>query len=103
MNLTQNYFKNNFAFLGGGGIYFENKLLSVSPYQNNIFLDNIAPFANDFFTFPVRLKLINNKSISSSSKNKAYSLNVVPEITLTSLNFAVVDYYGQTIKSLNGG
>jgi len=103
MNLNQNIFKNNSALLGGGGIYFQNKLLSESPYQNNHFIDNTADFANDFLTYPVRLKLIQNKTFQSSKNKKAYSISVVPGITQTSLYFNVVDYYDQTIKSLNGG
>ena len=100
MNLMNNYFINNSAMLGGGGIYFSNKLLTQSPYQNNDFIYNTASFANDFFTFPMRIKLTNYKTLN---KKKAYSLTVIPGITQTSLEFDLVDYYGQTIKSINGG
>ena len=100
MNLMNNYFINNSAMLGGGGIYFSNKLLAQSPYQNNDFIYNTASFANDFLTFPTRIKLTNYKILN---KKKAYSLTVIPGITQTSLEFDLVDYYGQTIKSINGG
>ena len=102
LSLTNNYFYNNFAFLGGGAIYFQNKLLAESPYHNNIFTNNTAFFANDFFTFPVRLEFTDN-NYSSRINKTTYSINVVPGITMTSLYFDVVDYYGQTIKSMNGG
>jgi len=102
LNLAKNYFKNNSAIVGGGGIYFNNKLLGESPYQNNIFKDNKAYFANDFFTYPVRLQLTNYKSFYYSKTKQSYYFNVVPGITLTSLYFNVVDNYGQTIKSMNG-
>ena len=102
LNLVKNNFKNNSAILGGGGIYFNNKLLGESPYQNNIFKDNKAYFANDFFTYPVRLQLTNYKSFHYSKTKQSYYFNVVPGITLTSLYFNVVDNYGQTIKSMNG-
>ena len=103
MNLVKNYFKNNSAVLGGGGIYFENKLLPESPYHSNEFKDNKAYFANDFFTYPFRLQLTNNKSFHYSKIKKTYYFNVIPGITMTSLYFDLVDYYGQTVKSMNGG
>ena len=103
INLVRNYFKNNSALLGGGGIYFANKLLPESPYENNEFKDNKAAFANDFITYPVRLQLTNNKSFRYAKYKKAYYFKVVPGITMTSLYFDVVDYYGQTINSINGG
>ena len=105
MNLTNNNFKNNSAFIGGAGIYFNNKLFSESPYQQNNFVDNKASFANDFLTFPMRLKITDSTYLRSLSSltDKTYSLSIVPGITETSLYFDVVDYYGQTVKSLNGG
>jgi len=102
MNLTKNSFKNNSALLGGGVIYFKNKLLAESPYETNIFTENTAYFANDFFTFPVRLQVTDNQSFYSWINKSTYSLSVTPAITETSLYFSVVDYYGQTIKSMNG-
>ena len=102
MNLTKNIFKNNTATIGGGGIYFKNKLLAQPPNETNIFIDNKANFSKDFLTFPVRLKFISEKTFPSWIKNKPYSLSVVPGITQTSLYFDIVDYYHQTIQSING-
>jgi len=103
MKLMENVFRNNSAVLGGGGIYFKNQLLAESPYQNNTFTKNKAYFANDFFTYPVRLKFTDNQTFHSWINKTSYSLIVIPGISQLSLYFDVVDYYGQTIKSINGG
>ena len=94
MTLTQNYFKNNYALVGGEGIYFQNKLLSELPSQNNYFIGNKAPFAINFFTYPVRLKITNlGKASSRMMTNKAtLSLSMIPGITTQSLFFDIVDY-----------
>lgn len=101
MNLSNNLFKNNVALFGGGGIYFNNKILIESPRENNIFQDNTAHFANDFLTFPMRLALV--QSNLSKTRQKPYSLTIVPGMTEISLHFEVIDYFGQTIESINGG
>lgn len=103
MNIFNNTFKNNHALLGGGGIFFKNKLLTESPYQCNFFDGNSAEFANDFFTFPMRMKFFDNQSFDSTINKTIFSLSLVPGITKIKLFFEVIDYYGQTIKSLNGG
>ena len=99
----KNNFINNKAILGGGGIYFQNKLLPEPPDQNNNFTNNTAGFANDFFTFPVRLRFTDNQTFYSWINKTSYSFTVVPGITQKSLYFDVVDYYGQTIQSMSGG
>ena len=102
-NLSQNYFRKNVAVLGGGGIYFNNKLLSESPNRSNIFIDNRAAFANDFLTFPIRLKVAENGNLIFKKTTKTYLINAIPGITQISLSFDVIDYYGNTIESLSGG
>jgi hypothetical protein len=103
MNLSKNSFINNFASLGGGVLYLNNKLLAESPYQSNNFSGNKASFANDFFTFPVRLQFTDNQTFWSWINKTTYSLNVVSGVSITSLYFYVVDYYGQIIQSMSGG
>ena len=99
MNLKNNNFTNNSASLGGGAIYFNNKLTSC---LNNTFKDNKALFANDFYTYPVRLRLIDNNGYDSLYNISLYHLSLVPGITFLNLTFEIMDYYNQTIKSLNG-
>ena len=102
MNLTNNTFENNSAYFGGGAIYFNNKLPDVSPDQNNIFNGNKAYFANDFYTFPMRLRFKDNMEFDSLINTSTYSFIVVSGITKINLYFQVLDFYNQTIKSLNG-
>jgi hypothetical protein len=63
----------------------------------------MANFANDFYTFPVRLKLQLFDGLNWINDSISYSLNLVPGVTnVKLLHFEIVDYYGQTIQSLNG-
>ena len=97
-----NVFYNNHAIYGGGGIYFKNKILKFSPYQlNNTFKENKALFANDFYTFPIKVLFQDNRNFKSWVKNSNYVMNITPGITQINLNFSVVDYYGQTLKTMN--
>ena len=100
--MKNNVFKHNFAVFGGGGIYFKNKILIKSPYEFNTFSNNQALFANDFYTFPVKVRFQDDKYFKSWKNKSRYSITVVPGITNFHLNFSVVDFYGQTIKSING-
>ena len=102
MQLTDNVFVNNIAYLGGGGIYFHNKLLKESPRANNKFINNTAYFANDFYTFPIRLHFQDSLYYKSMVNKSTYALNIIPGITnIKLLHFDLVDYYDQPIKSLN--
>jgi len=98
--LTRNIFQNNFAYLGGAGIYFNNKLLLESPIKTNYFNRNKALFAHDFYTFPIRVHFTANNNFMSWINKSKYSLDLVPGVTNINLQFFVVDYYGQTILSL---
>ena len=102
MDLTNNNFLNNIAYIGGGGIYFNNKLLNVSPYRNNKFSGNQAYFANDFYSFPIRMRFTDNKKFYSLANTSSYHLNLVPGTSNIYLYFEIIDYYNQTIESLNG-
>jgi len=102
MILTNNNFKNNTASLGGGAIYFNNKLPMDSPYMKNNFYNNKADFANDFCTYPMRLRFTDMKGYDSLTKYSSYTLTVIPAITNLNFYFEIVDYYNQTIKSING-
>ena len=103
LNLTSNIFENNLAKLAGAAIYFNNSILVESPKQNNVFIGNKAAlFANDFYTFPVRTIYFDGQE-KNLTKYKYLALkNVLPGITNITLNFLILDYYGQIIKSLNG-
>ena len=100
MEIKNNTFKNNYAVYGGAGIYFNNKL-PLKPIQDeNLFIDNKAEFANDFYTFPCRLRLKqNNNDFFKTSTNL---LKIIPGYTIFNLDFEIVDYFNQTIESLNG-
>ena len=70
------------------------------PNNTNAFINNRANFANDFYTFPLRLQLFDGLNWINES---LYTLDLVPGITnVKLLHFEIVDYYGQTIQSLNG-
>ena len=87
--------------MAGAAIYFNNTVLAESPMENNIFIGNKAAiFANDFYTFPVRAVYFNDEEKNLMKYKYVAFNNVVPGITNINLNFAVVDYYGQIIKSL---
>ena len=101
MNLMNNVFDNNLAISGGGGIYFKNRILKDSPYKFNSFKQNRAFFAEDFYTFPVRVLFQDDKNFKSWKNKSTYSIKIVPGMTQINLNFSVVDYYGQTLKSVN--
>ena len=101
MDLKNNIFENNYAILGGGGIYFKNKILPESPYKYNTFRLNTAFFANDFYTLPLEVRFQDDRNFKSWINKSIYSITIIPGITQINLNFFVVDYYGQTLKSLN--
>ena len=96
-----NVFQYNFASFGGAGIYFKNKILKQSPSQFNTFSHNKALFANDFYTFPIKVRFQDDRNFKSWINKSIYSITIIPGITQINLNFFVVDYYGQTLKSLN--
>ena len=101
LDLKNNSFDNNSAIYGGGGIYFKNKILQESPYKFNKFIRNTAFFANDFYTFPIKVRFQDDNNYKSWVRKSSYTMTIVPGITQINLNFSVVDYYGQTLK-LNG-
>ena len=101
MDLKNNIFERNFAIFGGGGIFFRNTLLKDSPYLSNTFQGNKALFANDFYTFPVKINFQDDGNFKSWVNKSKYAIKMVPGITKINLNFAIVDYYGQTLKSLS--
>ena len=96
-----NVFQNNIAIYGGAGIYFKNKILKELPSKNNLFIQNKALFANDFYTFPIRVHFQDDMKFKSWINKSIYTITVIPGITELNLNFFVVDYYGQTLKLLN--
>ena len=99
--MRKNNFTNNVAIFGGGGIYFQNKILKESPYRSNIFKENKAQFANDFYTFPASVRFQDDLKYKSWVNRSAYSLNIIPGLTQINLNFSIVDYYGQNLRLLN--
>ena len=101
MDLKNNLFDNNTAIYGGGGIYFKNKILRESPYKFNKFMRNTAFFANDFSTFPIKVRFQDDANYKSWVNKASYTMKLIPGISQINLNFSVVDYYGQTLK-LNG-
>ena len=101
MDLKNNVFDNNYAIYGGGGIYFKNKILKESPYKFNTFTRNNAFFANDFYTFPIRVRFQADKIFKSWVNKYSYAITIIPGITQINLSFSVVDYYNQTMKSVN--
>ena len=101
MDLKNNVFYNNSAIIGGAGIYFKNKILKESPSKFNTFSHNTAFFANDFYTFPIKLHFQDDKNYKSWVNKSSFSITFIPGITKINLNFSVVDYSGQTLKSVN--
>ena len=99
--MTNNVFENNFAIYGGGGIYFKNKILDESPYKFNTFRFNKASFANDFYTFPIRVYFQDDNKFKSWVNKSGYRMTIVPGTSKIKLNFYVVEFYGQTVKTLN--
>ena len=95
--MINNTFENNHAIYGGGGIYFMNKLLKESPYQSNTFSHNKALFANDFYTFPLKVRFQDDKKYKSWVSKSSYAITIIPGFTQINLNFSVIDYYNQTI------
>ena len=100
--MKNNVFKHNFAVSGGGGIFFKNKILKESPYEFNTFSNNQALFANDFYTFPIKVRFQDEKYFKSWKNKSSYSITIIPGITSLNLNFSVVDFYGQIIRSIKG-
>ena len=98
LDLKNNLFENNFAIYGGAGIYFKNKILKESPDKFNKFIGNKAFYANDFCTFPIKVRFQDDKLFKSWLKKSSYTMTLIPGITQINLNFSIVDYYGQTLK-----
>lgn len=90
------------ALYGGGGIYFKNKLPfnNLSPNKTNTFKDNEALFSNDFYSFAVRAEFYDNNNYHSLINKNKLALSLIPGFTNFSLYFSVVDFFGQTLKSL---
>ena len=74
-----------------------NKILKESPYNYNIFRLNKALFANDFYTFPIKVRFQDDNKFKSWVNKSSYAITIIPGFTQINLNFSVVDYYGQTI------
>ena len=92
-----NIFENNYAIYGGGGIYFINRILDESPKQHNTFRLNKALFANNYYTFPVKVRFQDEKKFKSWLSKSTYAVTIIPGVTQINLNFSVIDYYNQTI------
>ena len=101
MDLRNNVLENNYAVLGGGGIYFKNIILKESPLKFNTFRQNKALFANDFYTFPIKVRFQDDNNFKSWVNKSSYAIKIIPGFTQINLNFFVVDYYGQTLLTLN--
>ena len=101
MDLKNNIFEKNIAVFGGAGIFFRNMLLNESPYLFNIFKGNKAFFADDFYTFPVKINFQDDLNFKSWANKSKYTIKMIPGFTKINLKFTVVDYYGQTLKSLS--
>ena len=101
MDLMNNIFENNIAINGGGGIYFKNQILKESPSKFNTFKGNKAFFANDFYTFPIKVIFQNDKNFKSWVNKSSYAITIIPGFTEINLNFSIIDYYGQTMKLVN--
>ena len=99
--MKNNFFHNNSAIYGGAGIYLKNKLLKESPDKFNTFRDNKAYFAPNFYTFPRKVYFQDGKHFQSWVSKSRYTITLIPGITQIDLNFSLVDYYGQTVKSVN--
>ena len=102
MILMNNVFQRNTAINGGGGIYFNDALLNESPYKYNTFHQNEAFFANDFYTFPVRLQFQDENNFKSWKNKSMYVMTIIPGMSEFNIFFDVIDYYGQILKLING-
>ena len=99
--MKNNVFTNNSAIYGGAGIYFKDKVLKESPDKFNTFSGNKAFFAPNFYTFPRKVYFQDDNHFKSWISKSRYTMTLIPGITQINLNFFVVDYYGQTVKSVN--
>ena len=72
------------------------------PQNQNNFSSNEATFGNDYYTYPVRLRFKDNNGYDSLVNSTIYSLLIIPGITSVNLYFEIIDFYNQTISSLNG-
>ena len=99
--MKKNLFQNNSAIYGGAGIYFKDKLLEELPDKFNTFNDNKAYFAPNFYTFPRKVYFQDDNHFQSWLSKARYNMTLIPGISQINLNFSLVDYYGQTVKSVN--
>ena len=105
IQILGNVFKNNNATLGGSAIYLMNHYDRINIVQFNSFIDNKAYYANDFTTPPIRLQLNSkNKDNTLLKKNGKLQrfLNVIPGISILSLKFEAIDFFGEKIRDLPG-
>ena len=103
IQLVSNTFKYNIAKYGAAAIYLYNNFQNINLKKtNNSFIGNLAYYANDFSTEPYNLRFINPIKYKISKSNSQYTLKITPGITSLNLTFEILDYYGQTIKFLNG-
>ena len=97
MTLNNNSFANNFATHGAAGIYLNNKFEQLDPFKTNIFKSNVG-FNVETSLFKFSL----NSSNFYFDKKGRKSLNLIPGFSTLTLNFQIVDYYGQHISYYNG-
>ena len=103
ITIQRNVFQNNAAQSGAAAIYLMNNYQNIDVYKTNTMINNKAFYANDISTPPYKLKFITRlKYNSSKNNNTKFNLTMTPGVSNESLYFEVLDYYGQTIKSLNG-
>ncbi len=98
--LNENSFENNIAFYEGGGIFIKNNFQNfILNKTSNKFHSNIAAFGNDYASTPNKLRL---KQKSYTFRTSLFNISVIPGITNVNLNFEILDFFNQTITTLNG-
>ena len=102
LNLTGNSFIKNFARYGAA-VYLANKFNEINIFDTNLFFHNYAIYGtNDTGSPPFRLKLCKSQNCDKFYQKSLSSFSMIPGISNITLNFEIVDYYGQAINYYNG-
>lgn len=98
---NQNSFITNKASIEGGAI----KYINQRPFNldNNIYQSNQATYGNDFASFPIRIRLIQNESAYIDDVKFILKNQVSNHILFQDLVFGLYDYDDQCCILISSG
>ena len=93
--MFSNTFQNNSASECGGAIHFDKILSNTFFITQNTFINNSAPYGNDYSSYATRLFL---KLKSLQSLKQKITIEAYPGVKIDNFNLTILDHFGQIVN-----